>query len=267
MRLKDKVAMVTGASRGIGRAIALAFAGEGADVALNCSTSVKAAEEVASEISRMGRRAVVVQADVANKAEIDEMVKRTMAEFSRIDILVNNAGMSVVGASVELEEECWRRGIDVMLTGVFLCSQAVGKEMIKQKYGKIINIASVNGIGAFPERVAYGSAKAGVMQLTRSLGCEWARYNINVNALAPGYIKTHLVEDLVQKGILDEKEIVNRTPSGRLGECEEVADAAVFLASEESKFIVGQTIVVDGGWSAYMYLESWLEQSGEMENK
>ena len=264
MRLKDKVALVTGASRGIGQAIALAFAKEGANVALNCSISVTEAEEVAQEIGRLGRRAMVVQADVADKAAVDEMVKKVVADFGRIDILVNNAGMSVVGASAELEEERWRRGIDVMLTGVFFCSQAAGKEMIKRKYGKIINIASINGIGAFPERVSYGSAKAGVIQLTRTLGCEWAKYNINVNAIAPGFIKTHLVTDLLAKGVYDERELAHRTPAGRLGECEEVADAVVFLASEESKFIVGQTIVVDGGWSVYMYLESWLEKSGPM---
>ena len=187
------------------------------------------------------------------------MVKKVVADFGKIDILVNNAGMSVVGASAELEEERWRKGIDVMLSGVFFCSQAAGNEMIKQGGGKIINIASINGIGAFPERASYGSAKAGVMQLTRTLGCEWAKYNINVNAVAPGYIKTQLVTDLLTKGVLNEKELSNRTPAGRLGECDEVADAVVFLASEESKYIIGQTIVVDGGWSAYMYLESWLE--------
>ena len=261
MRLKDKVSLVTGASRGIGRAIALALAREGADVALNCSASVEAAEEVAKEIKGIGQRAMVIRADVANKAEVDAMVKRVVAEFGKIDILVNNAGMAIVGASAELEESRWRRGIDVMLTGVFFCSQAAGKEMIKRRNGKIINIASVNGIGAFPERACYGSAKAGVMQLTRVLGCEWARYNINVNAVAPGYIKTYLVEDLIEKGKLDEEELSARTPSGRLGECEEIADTVIFLASEESKYIVGQTIVVDGGWSAYMYLESWLEKS------
>jgi NAD(P)-dependent dehydrogenase (short-subunit alcohol dehydrogenase family) len=169
--------------------------------------------------------------------------------------------MSVVGASAEMEESRWRRGIDVMLTGVFFCSQAAGREMINRRYGKIINIASVNGIGAFPERACYGSAKAGVVQLTRALGCEWIGYNINVNAVAPGYVNTYLVRDLAEKGVLDVAELATRTPHGRLAECSEIADAVIFLASEESKYIVGQTIAIDGGWSAYMYLESWLAKS------
>ncbi len=261
MRLKDKVSIVTGAGRGIGEAIARRLSDEGARVAIS-DIDLPAAENVAKELKNSGRDALAIKADVGNKAEVEEMVKKVVAEFGRIDILVNNAGMSVVGASEELEEKRWRQGIDVMLTGVFFCSQAAGKEMIKQKGGKIISIASVNGIGAFPERACYGSAKAGVIELTRTLGCEWAKYNINVNAIAPGYIKTRLVTDLLAKGVYNEKELANRTPAGRLGECEEVADAAVFLASEESKYIVGQTIVVDGGWSAYMYLESWLEKSG-----
>jgi NAD(P)-dependent dehydrogenase (short-subunit alcohol dehydrogenase family) len=261
MRLKDRVSLVTGASRGIGRSIALALAGEGAAVALNCSASVEAAEEVAREIRGLGKSAMVIRADVASKAEVDAMVKRVVEEFGKIDILVNNAGMSVVGASEELEESRWRRGIDVMLTGVFFCSQAAGREMIRQGGGKIINIASVNGIVAFPERVCYSCAKAGVMQLTKVLGCEWARYNINVNAVAPGYTRTYLVEELAEKGTLDTEELATRTPLGRLAGPDEIAAAVIFLASEESKYMEGQTIVIDGGWTAYGYLESWLAQS------
>jgi 3-oxoacyl-[acyl-carrier protein] reductase len=261
MRLKDKVSLVTGASRGIGRSIALALAKEGANVAVNYATSSDAAKEVAEEIKGLGRRAMVIKADVAVKSEVDAMVKKVVDEFGKIDIMVNNAGMSVVGASEELEEERWRRGIDVMLTGAFFCSQAAGKEMIKRGGGKIINIASINGIGAFPERVCYSCAKAGLMQLAKVLGCEWARHNINVNAVAAGYVKTHLVEDLVEKGTLDIEEISNRTPLGRLAEPGEIADAVIFLASEDSKYIEGQTLVIDGGWSAYSYLESWLGKS------
>jgi len=258
MRLKNKVSLVTGASRGIGKSIALALAREGSAVAVNYSVSVKAAGEVAGEIRGLGQPAVIIQADVANKTEVEAMVKKVMDEFGKIDILVNNAGMSVVGASEELEEKRWRRGIDVMLTGAYFCSQAAGREMIKQKSGKIINIASINGIVAFPERVCYSCAKAGVIQLTKVLGCEWARYNINVNAIAPGYTKTYLVEDLAEKGALDIEELATKTPLGRLAEPDEIADAVIFLASEESKYVEGQTLVVDGGWTSYGYLESWL---------
>jgi 3-oxoacyl-[acyl-carrier protein] reductase len=261
MRLKDKVALVTGASRGIGRGIALALAGGGANVAINCSTSITEAEKVAQEIKRQGRRAMVIRADVSDKAAVDRMVKEVIAQFGRIDILVNNAGMSTVGRSEELAENVWRRGIDVMLTGVFFCSQAAGREMIKQKSGKIINIASVNGIVAFPERACYCSAKAGVMALTKVLGCEWAGYNINVNAVAPGYVETDLVRNLVSQGTLDVDELAGRTPNGKLASSDDIANTVVFLASEDSKHIVGQTIVVDGGWTAYGYLESWLKQT------
>jgi NAD(P)-dependent dehydrogenase (short-subunit alcohol dehydrogenase family) len=258
MRLKNRVALVTGASRGIGRVIALALAREGADVALNCSSSVEAARKVVREITKLGRRATVIQADVAQKTMVEKMVHEVVAQFGKLDILINNAGMSVIGPSAELEESRWRIGIDVMLTGVFFCSQAAGKEMIKQKSGKIINIASVNGIDAFPERACYCSAKAGVMALTKVLGCEWARYNINVNAIAPGYVETDLVKNLVSQGTLDVSELAGRTPNGRLASREDIADTVVFLASEDSHHIVGQTIVVDGGWTAYGYLESWL---------
>jgi NAD(P)-dependent dehydrogenase (short-subunit alcohol dehydrogenase family) len=266
MRLKDKVSLVTGASRGIGRSIAIALAKEGASVAVNYATSAEAAAKVAEEIRGLGRQAMVIKADVAVKSEVDAMVKKVVDEFGRIDILVNNAGMSVVGASEELEEKRWRRGIDVMLTGVFFCSQAGGREMIRQGGGKIINIASVNGIVAFPERVCYSCAKAGVMQLTKVLGCEWARYNINVNAIGAGYVKTHLVEDLAEKGTLDIEEISNRTPLGRLADPEEIAASVIFLASDEAKYMEGQTLVIDGGWSAYGYLESWLEKSRRTED-
>jgi NAD(P)-dependent dehydrogenase (short-subunit alcohol dehydrogenase family) len=189
------------------------------------------------------------------------MVREIVKQFSKIDILVNNAGMAVVRPSEKLEENLWRRGIDVMLTGVFFCSQAAGKEMIKQKCGKIINIASINGIVAFPERACYCSAKAGVMALTKVLGSEWACYHINVNAVAPGYVETDLVKDLVTQGTLDVNELTGRTPNGKLAKPGDVADTVVFLASEDSKYIVGQTIVVDGGWTAYGYLESWLKNN------
>ena len=261
MKLEGKAALVTGASRGIGRVIALSLAGEGADVVVNCSSSIKEAETVAQEIHELGRNSIVIKADVSDKEAVKKMVSEVVKQFSKIDILVNNAGMAVVGPSEKLEENLWRRGIDVMLTGVFFCSQAAGKEMIKLKSGKIINIASINGIVAFPERACYCSAKAGVIALTKVLGSEWARYNINVNAVAPGYVETDLVSNLLAKGTLDVNELAGRTPNGKLAKPGDVADTVVFLASEDSQHIVGQTIVIDGGWTAYGYLESWLKNN------
>jgi 3-oxoacyl-[acyl-carrier protein] reductase len=260
MRLNNKVAIVTGAARGIGEAIARRLTDEGAKVVIS-DIDLPGAEATAQKFKENGKEAIAVKANVAVKADVEAMVKTAVDKFGRVDILVNNAGMAVVGASENLEEARWRTGIDVMLTGVFFCSQAAGKEMIKQKYGKIVNIASINGIGAFPERACYCSAKAGVMALTKVLGCEWARYNINVNAVAPGYVETDLVKNLASSGTLDQSELARRTPMGRMAKTDEIADSVVFLASEESKYIEGQTIAVDGGWTAYEYLESWLEKS------
>jgi NAD(P)-dependent dehydrogenase (short-subunit alcohol dehydrogenase family) len=257
MKLKNKVAIVTGAGRGIGEAIASRLCAEGARVVIG-DIDLQAAQDTSARLNVAGHKTMAFKANVGNKLEVEDMVKVAVAAFGKVDILVNNAGMSVVGASADLEESRWRTGIDVMLTGVFFCSQAAGKEMIKQKSGKIINIASVNGIDAFPERACYCSAKAGVMALTKVLGCEWARYNINVNAIAPGYVETDLVKNLVSQGTLDVKELAGRTPNGHLAKTEDIADTVVFLASEDSKHIVGQTIVVDGGWTVYGYLESWL---------
>ena len=265
MKLEGKAALVTGASRGIGRVIALSLAGEGADVAVNCSSSIREAEKVAQEIRELGRNSIVIKADVSDKAAVEKMMSEVVKQFSKLDILVNNAGTAIVGPSEKLEENLWRRGIDVMLTGVFFCSQAAGKEMIKRKSGKIINIASINGIVAFPERACYCSAKAGVMALTKVLGSEWAIHNININAVAPGYVETDLVSNLVAKGTLDINELASRTPNGKLAKPGDVADTVVFLASEDSQHIVGQTIVVDGGWTAYGYLESWLKNTKSYE--
>ena len=262
MRLKQKTALVTGSGRGIGEAIATRLCAEGANVVIS-DIDFSAAQKVSKELNSRGYKTIAIKANVSVKTEVEQMIKETIDAFGSIDILVNNAGMSVVGASADLEESRWRMGIDVMLTGVFFCSQAAGREMIKQKSGKIINIASVNGIDAFPERACYCSAKAGVMALTKVLGCEWARYQINVNAVAPGYVETDLVKGLVNQGTLDVEELAGRTPNGRLASTGDIADTVVFLASDDSKQIVGQTIVVDGGWTAYGYLESWLKKTAK----
>jgi NAD(P)-dependent dehydrogenase (short-subunit alcohol dehydrogenase family) len=261
MRLADKVAIVTGAGRGIGEAIATRLCAEGARVVIS-DIDLPAAQNVCARLNKEGRINMAIKANVGNKAEVEAMVKGAVEAYGKVDILVNNAGLSVVGPSEDLEESRWRGGMDVMLNGVFFCSQAAGKQMIKQKYGKIVNIASVNGIVAFPERACYCAAKAGVMALTKVLGSEWARYNINVNAVAPGYVETDLVKNLASKGTLDVNELASRTPMGRLAKSSEIADCVVFLASEESRYIEGQTIVVDGGWTAFGYVESWLKKAG-----
>jgi NAD(P)-dependent dehydrogenase (short-subunit alcohol dehydrogenase family) len=258
LKLKGKTALVTGASRGIGRSIALTLGREGADVAVNCSSSIEDAEKVVQEIRKLGRDSITIKTDISDKPSVENMVSQVVNRFGKIDILVNNAGMATVAPSETMEENVWRKGIDVMLTGTFFCSQAAGKKMIEQKSGKIINIASINGIVAFPQRASYCSAKAGVMALTKVLASEWAKYGINVNAVAPGYVETELVNNLVSSGKLDIRELTGRTPSGKLATVEDVAEAVLFLASDNSQSINGQTIVIDGGWTAYGYLESWL---------
>ena len=247
LKLAGKTALVTGASRGIGRAIALSLAEGGADVAVNCSISVEEAADVVKEVVRLGCRAAVFQADVADKAAVEKMVAEVVRKFGKIDILVNNAGLATVAPSEDLDENVWRRGIDVMLSGTFYCCQAAGREMIRRQSGKIINIASINGIVAFPERASYCSAKAGVMALTKILAVEWARHGINVNAIAPGYVDTELVRNLESQGTLDVDELVNRTPGKKLTGTADIGKAAVFLASDDASFVNGVELLVDGG--------------------
>ncbi|MDD5126978.1 MAG: 3-oxoacyl-ACP reductase FabG [Dehalococcoidales bacterium] len=260
MRLENKVALVTGAGRGIGKAIALAYAREGADVAINdLAASVKDAEAVVQEIKALGRRAMFAPADMSLKTEVDGMVAAVTKNFGRLDILVNNAGFTLVAPSVDFDEKKWRYSIDVLLNGVFFASQAAAKDMMKRRSGRIINMGSIAGLGGIPERAAYCAAKAGVMALTKVLGCEWAQWGINVNAIAPSWVKTDLVAGLIAKGMYQEEALTGRVPQGRLAKPEDIAAVAVFLASEEASYINAQSIVVDGGMSTYIYLESWLK--------
>jgi len=251
MRLKDKVSLVTGASRGIGRAIAMTLAREGSDVIVNYAQSKAKAGEVVSEILGMGRRAISIQADVMNKERVDEMVSQVIREFGKIDVLVNNAGIVWKPSKfLETSKEEWERVLGVNLLGTYYCIQASAPHMIDRRYGKIINISSLAGIGTtFLEQAAYGPSKAAVINLTKRLSYELGKYNINVNAIAPGLVRTEILSSGRSKAAVERsfKEIAKLAALRRVGEPQDIANVAIFLASDESSFITGQVLVADGG--------------------
>lgn len=242
--LNGKIALVTGAGRGIGRAIALTLAKYGADVAVNYNGSEEKAKEVAAEIENMGRKAIVIKANVADKEECKAMFEQIKAAYGRLDILVNNAGITRDGLSVRMKENDFDEVININLKGVFLCMQQAGLMMMKQRYGKIVNISSISGVRGNAGQMNYCAAKAGVLGMTKSMAKELASRNIYVNAVAPGYIDTDMTEAL-SKEVKDavQKEI----PLGRTGKAEEIAETVAFLASDRASYITGQVILVDGG--------------------
>ncbi len=247
MRLQQKVALVTGSSRGIGRAIALGFAKEGADVIVNYLKNKKAAQEVVSKIKEMSRKSMAFQVDLGKLPDIERLVDRSWAEFGRIDILVNNAGVSYIEPFDKITEETWDRTLEVNLKGVFFCSQRVARLMIKNKIkGKIINVSSTNGEIAEANTAHYNASKGGVNMLTQSLAIELAPYGINVNGLAPGVIKTEIDVDFFVDPSFKEYYRKN-IPLERFGEVEECVGAAIFLATNESSYVTGHTIIIDGG--------------------
>ena len=241
MKLEGKKALVTGASRGIGRAIALALAAEGADVVVNYAGSEAAAKEVAAEIEAMGRKAFVVQADISSNEAATAMVDEVVKEFGRIDILVNNAGITRDGLLMRMKEEDWDAVLTTNLKGVFNCTKAAVKYMMKQKAGKIVSISSVVGLMGNAGQANYAAAKAGVIGFTKSVAKEVAARGINVNAVAPGFIKTDMTQDFI------EDELKAMIPANRFGEAEEVADLVAFLASRKSSYITGEVININGG--------------------
>jgi 3-oxoacyl-[acyl-carrier protein] reductase len=243
MRLAKKKAMVTGAGRGIGRAIAIEFAKEGADVAIN-DLELEDARRVADEIESMGREAMAVKGDVADYGAVRAMMKEVFARFGRIDILVNNAGIASKMPLTEMSKQEWDRMIDVLLNGNFHCAKEVIGRMIEQRSGRIITISSVFGMTGFAEMVHYSAAKGGIIAFTKALAKEVAQYGITVNSIAPGNISTKMHESVPQS-VIDE--IVQMTPVGRLGRPEEVGHLAVYLASEEASFVTGQMISPNGG--------------------
>jgi dehydrogenase/reductase SDR family protein 4 len=243
--LKGKVAIVTGGSRGIGRAIALEFARAGADVVV-ASRTLSELEKVAGEIEGRGRRALAVQANIAVKSDVDGMVARTLEKFGTIDILVNNAAINIMRPLVDLREDGWDRVMNVDLKGYFLCTQAVAKAMMQKGGGRIINMASTGAAKAAPGLGAYSIAKAGVVMLTRVFALELALYKIRVNAIGPYLVKTAFSQPMwSDPNVLKATEA--SIPLGRLPEPEDIASVALFLASDASSHITGQTIYVDGG--------------------
>jgi 3-oxoacyl-[acyl-carrier protein] reductase len=240
--LKDKVAVVTGASRGIGKAAALALVSQGAKVVINYAHSSEAAESTVKEITEAGGEAIALQADVSQSAEVDNLIKTTLDKFGRIDVLVNNAGITQDTLLLRMKLEQWQAVIDLNLTGVFLCTKAVSKTMLKQRSGRIINIASVAGQMGNPGQANYSAAKAGVIGFTKTVAKELANRGITVNAVAPGFIETDMTHDLKSD------DIIKFIPIGRYGKAEEVAGAIRFLASDPAAaYITGQVFNVDGG--------------------
>jgi 3-oxoacyl-[acyl-carrier protein] reductase len=247
MRLKDKVALVTGSSRGVARFIALAFAKEGAKVMVNYTSNEKAANEVLDTIRKMGGQGKVFKADVAKKAEAQALVQATVDAFGGLDILVNNAGFTRPSMMLKMTEEQWDAVVDIHLKGAFLCTQAAAPHMIAKSSGKIINVTSVAGVVGTVGQINYSAAKGGVISMTKSMARELARNNICANVISLGIVTT----DMSEKITTDEKlkEIyMNRILLKRFGEPEDIAPSFVFLASDEASYITGQLIAVDGGY-------------------
>lgn len=248
-RLDGKVALVTGASRGLGRAMALGLAGAGADVAL-AARERGTLQPVAGEIEReLGRQALPVPLDVADLEAIPAAVDAVLARFGRIDILINNAGMNIRKPTLDYTPEEWDTVLDTNLKGTFFLTQQVGRLMIAEGGGKILNVGSMTAFLGVPTVPAYTASKAALQQLTRMLAVEWAEHNIQVNAIAPGWISTDLTAPLKSNPDLEPRYrwVISRTPAGRFGEPEELAGAAVFLCSPAAGFITGQVLAIDGG--------------------
>ncbi len=240
--LRDRVAIVTGASRGIGKAAAIALATQGAKVIVNYARSSSAADKVVAEITTAGKEAIAIQADVSQAAEVDNLIKQTLEKFGRIDVLVNNAGITRDTLLMRMKLEDWQAVIDLNLTGVFLCTKAVTKTMLKQRSGRIINIASVAGQMGNPGQANYSAAKAGVIGFTKTVAKELAPRGVTVNAVAPGFITTDMTEGLKSD------DIIKFIPLGRYGKPEEVAGMIRFLAADPAAaYITGQVFNVDGG--------------------
>ena len=244
MLLDGKVALVTGASRGIGRAVALKLASGGAKVAINYAGSQGKAEEVKAEIEKMGGEAILVQANVADSAAVEEMVAKVLEAFGTIDILVNNAGITRDGLLARMKDEDFEAVVDTNLKGVFYCTKAVAKLMMKKRSGRIVNMASVVGLTGNAGQTNYAASKAGVIGFSKSAAKELASRGITVNMVAPGFIATDMTDAMNEKA---REAVLGTIPMKRMGQPEDVASAVLFLVSENASYITGQIVNVDGG--------------------
>lgn len=244
MLLDHKVAIVTGASRGIGRAVALTLAGAGAKIVINYAGNEKAAREVEEQIVAQGGEALVVQADVSQMNDVEKLVKQTTERFGRIDILVNNAGITRDNLLMRMKEEDWDAVMNTNLKGIFNCTKAISRVMMKQRSGKIVNMSSVVGVMGNAGQANYAAAKAGVIGFTKSMARELASRGITVNVVAPGFIATDMTAVLSEQV---KEDLEGRIPLGRLGSPDDVASAVLYLVSDSANYITGQTLHVDGG--------------------
>ncbi|HZG18161.1 MAG TPA: glucose 1-dehydrogenase [Candidatus Bathyarchaeia archaeon] len=247
--LHGKTAIVTGAGRGIGKALALGLAEAGANIAAVARTAADV-EQTVAEAREIGVRACTILANLTETGAADAIVQETVEQLGGLHILVNNAGMNIRSKALDVTEEEWDRVVDLDLKATFFMTQAAGRYMVEQRYGRVVNIASVGGLVALRTGVAYGASKAGVIHMTRVLSLEWSRHGVCINTIAPWYFRTPLTEKLLEDPQYV-AEILAQTPMGRIGELEDLIGPTVFLASDAAAYITGQTIAVDGGMSIY----------------
>jgi NAD(P)-dependent dehydrogenase (short-subunit alcohol dehydrogenase family) len=247
--LSGKVALITGGGRGIGEGLALALAEFGADVAV-ASRTVSEGQDVAARVAALGRRSAAFQVDVTSVASSERLANQVADQFGRIDILVNNAGLNIIKYALDVTEDDWDRVLDTNLKGLFFCCQAVGRLMVAQGSGRIINMASQMAKVGWHKRAAYCASKGGVAQLTKVLAVEWAAHNVTVNAVAPTFVETQMTAKMFEDEAF-RQEVLSRIPLGRLGKPQDVAGAVIYLASEAGSLVTGHTLLVDGGWTAW----------------